>query len=56
MPAKSEKQRKFFGLVKSIKEGKTPASKSRKASKVAKSISSEAASDFARRRRRRMMS
>lgn len=38
MPAKTEKQRKLFGIAESIKKGKTPASYSKSAAKIAKSV------------------
>ena len=48
MPASSEKQRRFFGLVRSIQKGdKSAAGASPAARKVAKSISAKDASDFA---------
>lgn len=45
MPAKSKKQQRFFGLVKSIQEGK--AAGSEKAKDVAKDMSKKDVSDFA---------
>ena len=45
MPAKSKKQQRFFGLVKSIQEGK--ATGSEKAKDVAKDMSKKDVSDFA---------
>ena len=47
MPAKSEKQARFFRMVRGVQSGKIPASKvSPKMRKTAKSISAKAASDF----------
>lgn len=39
MPAKSKAQRRFMGIVESIKKGKTPKSYSPEAAKAAKSMS-----------------
>jgi hypothetical protein len=48
MPAKSEKQRRFFALVRGIQTGKIPSNKvSSKIKKVAKNISAKDAHDFA---------
>ena len=47
MPSKSKKQQRFFGLVKSIQEGKTPASASSKAAAVAKKVTRKNVSEFA---------
>lgn len=38
MPAKSKAQRRLFGIALSIKRGKTPASYSKEASKIASSL------------------
>ena len=47
MPSSSEKQRRLFGIAKSIKEGKTKSSYSPKASKIAKTVSLKDIRDFA---------
>mgnify|MGYP000915409463 CR=1 FL=1 len=54
MPAKIEKQRKFFGLVRAIQKGQ--AAGSSKVQKSAHSISAEDASDFARKSKRQKIS
>ncbi|KKM19640.1 hypothetical protein LCGC14_1653600 [marine sediment metagenome] len=46
MPAVSEKQKTLFCIAKSIKEGKTPASFSKKAAKIAEDNSLETLNDF----------
>lgn len=46
MPAKSEKQRKFMGIVKAIQSGDLPKSYSQKASDVAKTMSPSDVDDF----------
>ena len=48
MPASSEKMRRLFCLALSIKIGKTPASKSPEAAKMAREMSLEDLSDFCR--------
>jgi hypothetical protein len=49
MPSSSEKQRKFFGLVRAVQKGKVSPSKvGSGVSKVAKSISAKDAGDFAK--------
>jgi hypothetical protein len=48
MPAKSQKQRRFFGLVRAVQKGeKKPAEVSRSLRKAAKKISPKSAEDFA---------
>jgi len=48
MPSVSEKQRKFFGLVRAVQKGEKPSGEVSSAlSKVAKSISAKDAADFA---------
>ena len=48
MPAKSQKQQKFFGLIRGIQKGTVkPSSVSEKAKEVAKSIPKKAAAEFA---------
>lgn len=47
MPATSEKQRKLFGIAKSIKQGKTPKSYSPKAAKIAKDLPEKEIDKFA---------
>lgn len=51
MPAKSEKQRRFFGLVLSVKRGKSKAP-NKKVAEVAKSMSEEDIRDFATKRKK----
>ena len=46
MPAESEGQRRLMCLALSIKTGKTPASKSPEAAKMAKEMTLEQLSDF----------
>lgn len=46
MPAKSEKQRKFMGIVKAIQSGDLPKSYSKKAADVAKTMSPSDVDDF----------
>jgi len=48
MPASSEKMRRLMCLALSIKMGKTPASKSPEAAKMAREMSLEDLSDFCR--------
>lgn len=48
MPAKSVKQRRFFGIAESIKKGKTPASYSPAAAKVAKTMKLKAIRHYTR--------
>lgn len=47
MPAKSKKQQKFFGIVRALQKGKKVPNASKKAKKVAKTISKKSAKDFA---------
>lgn len=47
MPAKSEKQRKLFGIAKSIKKGDTPKSYSPAAAKIAKDLPEDEIDKFA---------
>lgn len=47
MPASSEKQKKFFEVVRGTQEGKVK-NPSEKAKEVAKSVSKKAAEDFAK--------
>ena len=46
MPAVSKKQKVLFCIAKSIKEGKTPASFSKQAAKIAEKNSLETIKDF----------
>lgn len=48
MPAKSEKQRKLFGIALSIKRGETPASYSPEASSIAESLSEKKIRKYAK--------
>lgn len=49
MPAKSKKQQKFFGVVRSVQKGETPAGKvGKKAAKAAKSMSKGDVEAFAK--------
>ena len=47
MPSVNEKQRKFFAIAKSIKEGETPSSYSPQAARVAGSMSEKELRKFA---------
>jgi hypothetical protein len=51
MPAKSEKQRKFFGIAKAIKQGKEPKSYSKAAAKVAKELPESEIDKFAKKKK-----
>ena len=46
MPSKTERQKTLFCIAQSIKEGKTPASFSKKAADIAKNNSLETIKDF----------
>jgi hypothetical protein len=48
MPARSEAQRRLFGIAKAIKEGKTPASYSPVAARIAKTVSLDVIRDYAK--------
>ena len=48
MPAKSVKQRRFFGIVKSIKSGKTKQAYSPSAAKAARTMSMKAVRHYAK--------
>jgi len=47
MPSVSEKQQHFFGIVRGIQEGKTPAGYSPAAAKVARQVTPKQAREFA---------
>jgi len=47
MPAKSEKQRRFFGIVLAIKRGDIPKSYSPEAARIAKKLSVSKIREFA---------
>jgi len=46
MPSKSAKQKRLMCIAQSIKQGKTPASYSKQAAKVAESMSEEKLKEF----------
>ena len=50
MPAKSEAQRKFFGLVRGIQKGESKGSA--KAKKAAKTMSAKSVRDFAKKKKK----
>ena len=48
MPAKSEAQRRMMGMALSMKQGKTPKSKSPAAAKIAKTMTGKQLKEFAK--------
>jgi len=53
MPAKSAAQRRLFGIALAIKRGKTPASYSKAAARMARTMSTQQLRDFAKKTKKR---